>query len=59
MRMHRIHQGNDGVEHIGRGHIVIHKKGLRHRGGVGHARGFYHHAVKLQFAAFAFGCQIQ
>ena len=48
-----VDQGEDRVEQIAFGDLVVHEKGLRHRAGVGQAGGFDHHAVKLKLA-FAF-----
>ena len=57
-RVFGIHQGQDGVQQVGLGHLIVHKKGLRHRAGVGQAGGFDDDAVKVQFAFALFLCQI-
>ena len=45
-----IHQGQDGVQQVGLGYLIVHEKGLRHRAGVGQAGGLDHDAVKVQLA---------
>ena len=45
-----VHQGQNRVQQIGLGHLVVHEKGLRHRAGIGQAGGFDHDAVKVQLA---------
>ncbi|MDT4869607.1 hypothetical protein FQZ97_1046470 [compost metagenome] len=58
--MFGIHQGQDGVEQVLLGDLVVHEEGLCHRARVGEACGFDHHAVELQFAlAFFLGQVLQ
>ena len=49
----RINEGDDGVEHVVLGHLVIQKEGLRHGTGVGEAGGFQNDALKVKLAARA------
>ena len=42
-----IHQGEDRIEQILLGNLIIHKKGLRYWARVGQPRGFNHHAFKI------------
>ena len=55
--MHRVHQGDDGVEQVGFRNLFIHKKGLRYRARVRQAGGFNHDAVKTQQALASLGAQ--
>ena len=52
-----VHQGQDGVQQISFGDLVVHEKSLRHRAGVGQTRGLDHDAVKVQQALAALGGQ--
>ena len=56
-RMFGVDQGQNCVQQVGLRHFVIHKKGLRHRAGIGQAGGLDHHAVKVQLAFAFFLCQ--
>ena len=59
-RVFGVHQGQDGVQQVGLGHLVVHEKGLRDRARVGQTGGFYDHAIKLQLAfAALFGQFLQ
>ena len=49
-RMLGIHQRDDGVQQIGLGDLVVHEEGLRHRAGVGQARGLDHHPLEIELA---------
>ena len=42
-----IDHGEDGIDQVGLGNLIVHKKGLHHRAGVGQARGFNHDALKI------------
>ena len=57
-RVFGVHQGQYGVEQVRLGHLVVHKKGLRHRSWVGQAGGLYHHAVKVKLAFALFLGQV-
>ena len=49
-RMLGIHQGEDGVQEVGLGNLVVHEKGLRHRSGIGQAGRLDDHPVEHQLA---------
>ena len=53
-----VDQGDDGVQQVLVGHLVVHEKGLRHRAGVGQAGGFDHHALEVQLALALSGRQL-
>ena len=57
-RVFGVYQGQDGVQQVGLGHLIVHEKGLRHGAGVGQAGGFDDDAVKVQFAFALFLCQV-
>ncbi|MNT11844.1 hypothetical protein D3C72_1467470 [compost metagenome] len=52
-----IHQGDDGVDEVGFGDLLVHEEGLRHRAGVGQAGGLDHHAVEVEQALALLGGQ--
>ena len=52
-----IHQGDDGVDQIGLGNLIVHEEGLSHRAGVGQTGGFDDDAVKVHQALAALGRQ--
>ena len=58
LRVLGINQRQDGVEQVLLGNFLVHEKGLRHRARVRQARGFNHHAVKIE-QALAFFCSEQ
>ena len=43
-----VHQGDDGIQQIAFGHLVVHEEGLRHRSWVGNTGGLDDHALKIQ-----------
>ncbi|OIQ73695.1 hypothetical protein GALL_446670 [mine drainage metagenome] len=53
-----VDQGEDGVEHVLAGHLVVHEKSLRHGAGVGHAGGLDDHPVEHDLALAPLECQI-
>ena len=57
-RVFGVHQGQDGVEQITLGNLVVHEKGLRHRSRIGQAGGLNDNTVKLNLAFPAFLGQI-
>ena len=52
-----VHHGDDGVQQVVLGDLVVHEEGLRDRAWVGQTRGFDDHAVKVQQAFALFGGQ--
>ena len=44
-----IDQGNNCIEHIVIGYVIIHKEGLGHWTRISNPRGFDHNALKLYF----------
>ena len=48
-----IDQGQDGVEQVKLGNLVVHEEGLRDRAWIGQAGGFDHHAFEIQGACLA------
>jgi hypothetical protein len=52
-----VDQGQDGVQQVLLGDFLVHEKGLRHRAGIGQARGFDHHAVEVEQALALLGGQ--
>ena len=57
-RVFGVHQGQNRVQQIRLGHLVVHEKGLRHRAGVGQTGGLNDHAVKVEFAFALFLGQV-
>ena len=55
--MFGIHQRQDRVQQVTLRNLLVHKKGLRHRAGVGQAGGFDHHTLEVQQAFAPFGGQ--
>ncbi len=53
-----VDNGNDGVEPIVFGDVVIHEKRLAYRARVGHAGCFDNNAVEGDVAGFALGAQL-
>ena len=53
-----VHQGDDGVQQVLLGHLVVHEEGLGHGTGVGQAGGFDHHALEVEFALALFLRQV-
>ena len=45
-----VDQGQDRVEQVALGDLVVHEEGLRHRAGVGQAGGLDHDAVEVELA---------
>ena len=45
-----VDQGQDGVEQVALGDLVVHEEGLRHRAGVGQAGGLDDHALEVELA---------
>ena len=52
-----VDQGQDGVDEIGLGDLVVHEEGLGDGAGIGQARGLDHDAVELHQALAALGGQ--
>src|SRR3990167_5441145 len=53
-----IHQGQDGVEQVQLGDLVVHEEGLGDRAWIGNAGGLDHHAFEVQGAVLALLGQI-
>ena len=53
-----VNQGQHRIKQIRTRDLVVHEEGLRHRPGVGKARGFDHHAIKVELAFALFLGQI-
>ena len=48
-----VDHGEDRIEQVVGADVLVGEEGLRHRSGIGHAGGLYHHAVELQRALLA------
>jgi len=52
-----VDQGQDGIQQVAFGDLVVHEEGLRHRTGVGQAGGFDHDPVERQLPGALFSAR--
>jgi hypothetical protein len=53
MGMHRVDHGNDGIQLVVFGDVLLDEKSLRHRCRIGQTGGFYDNSFEVNIAAFA------
>jgi len=58
LAMFGVHQGQDRVQQVLVGDVIVHEKGLSHGAGVGQAGGLDHDALELELAIATFGRQV-
>ena len=56
--MFGVHQGQNRVQHITFGNLVVHDESLGHRAGVGQPSGLNHDAIKIEIPLAPFLCQV-